>query len=106
MNPTQHWTIQRVTAILLLPLSLWLFAFLKLSFHANYFEITQWLSAPLNKIALIAWLFVVCLHSAIGLQVVFEDYISNRATQVTAIWAAKAFFSGLALACFVLLLQN
>ena len=105
MNATQHWTIQRLTAVLLLPLSYWLLAFLRLALNANYFEMLEWLSVPLNKIALIAWFVVVFYHAAIGLQVVLEDYVSHQEKQSTAIWMAYSVFAVLGLSSVVLLLQ-
>jgi len=93
----KHWTIQRLTAVLLIPLSYWLLVFLQLCLQENYFEITEWLASPLNKIALISWLIVVCYHAAIGAQVVLEDYVSNQSKQCMAIWATHSFFAILAL---------
>ena len=105
-SATHHWWMQRLTAILLIPLSYWLLAFLQLCLHANYFEMIAWLAAPVNQIGLSAWLLVVCYHAAIGLQVVLEDYVSHRGTQVAAIWTTRLFFTGLALSAIVLLLQG
>ncbi len=105
MKAAQHWTVQRLTAILLLPLSYWLIAFLRLALNGNYFEMLEWLSTPLNKTALIAWFLVVFYHSAMGLQVVLEDYISNTAKRLTAIWTAYSVCAGLGLSAVVLLLQ-
>lgn len=103
---THHWWMQRLTAILLIPLSYWLLAFLQLCFHANYFEMTEWLTTPFNQIGLSAWLLVVCYHTAIGLQVVLEDYVSHSGIQFATIWAVRAFFAGLALCAIILLFQG
>ena len=105
MNATQHWWMQRLTAILLLPLSYWLIAFLRLVLNANYFEMLEWLATPLNKIALISWFVIVCYHAAIGLQVVLEDYVSNRGYRFAAIWTVHSIFAVLGLSSIVLLLQ-
>lgn len=105
MKASKHWTVQRLTAILLLPLSYWFLEFLRFALNANYFEIIEWLSAPLNKMALIAWFLVVFYHAAIGLQVVLEDYISNTQKRLAAIWTAHSVFAGLGLSAVILLLQ-
>ncbi len=91
-SDTQHWTMQRVSAILLIPLSYWLLAFLQLCLNADYFEITEWLSSFINKMGLMSWVIVVCYHASIGVQVVLEDYISNQSKQLTAIWSVHSFF--------------
>jgi succinate dehydrogenase / fumarate reductase membrane anchor subunit len=105
-SATHHWWMQRITAILLVPLSYWLLAFLQFCLHANYFEMSAWLMEPVNKMGLIAWLLVVCYHAVIGLQVVLEDYVSHRGAQVASIWMVRLFFAGLALSSIVLLLQG
>lgn len=105
MKATQHWWMQRLTAILLLPLSYWILEFLRLSVNTNYFEIIEWLTLPLNKIALIAWFLIVCYHAAIGLQVVLEDYVSHHGKRFFAIWTVHSLFAGLGLSATILLLQ-
>jgi succinate dehydrogenase / fumarate reductase membrane anchor subunit len=106
MKAKQHWTLQRLTAILLLPLSYWLLTFLRLALNANYFEIIEWLTTPLNKIALIAWFLVVFYHAAMGLQIVLEDYISNTQKRLTLIWTTYSVLAGLGLSAVILLLQT
>lgn len=98
--------MQRLTAILLIPLSYWLLTFLQLCLHANYFEMIEWLAAPVNQMGLSAWLLVVCYHAAIGLQVVLEDYVSHQSKQITAIWITHSFFAGLVLTSIIFLLHG
>lgn len=104
MKATQHWWMQRLTAILLLPLSYWLIAFLRITLNGNYFEMLEWLALPLNKIALISWFLIVCFHATIGLQVVLEDYVSNRGYRFAAIWTVHSVFAILGLSAAILLL--
>jgi succinate dehydrogenase / fumarate reductase membrane anchor subunit len=104
MKAKQHWLMQRLTAILLLPLSYWLIEFLRLALNANYFEMLEWLALPLNKMALILWFLMIFFHASIGLQVVLEDYVSNRGYRFAAIWTVHAVFSILGLSAAVLLL--
>jgi succinate dehydrogenase hydrophobic anchor subunit len=63
-----------------------------------------WLHLPLNQYALIAWFLLVCYHGAIGMQVIFEDYIPSH-RQRLAIWTANTFFMGLALGAVIFLVQ-
>lgn len=99
-----HWLQQRLSAFFLLPLSYWLFMFAERCLHANYSEMLTWLHSPMNKYGLIAWFLLVCYHGALGIQVVFEDYIS-RSRQQLAIWSANTFFIGLALCAVLFLVQ-
>lgn len=106
MKAMQHWKLQRITAGLLVPLSYWILAFLQHCLKANYFETSAWLHEPINRFGLIAWILVVCYHTALGLQVVLEDYVSHQGKQVVAIWGVNLFFSALGLSAIVLLFQG
>ncbi len=73
---TGHWLSQRITAVALLPLSLW---FLVAAFGlGEYADARSFLAQPLNAVlsaALVACLFY---HAQLGLQVVIEDYVHVR----------------------------
>ena len=78
-----HWWVQRVTAVALLPLTVW-FAWSMLGLHLqSYDEVRGWLGQP--WVAVLAILLVVTLawHSKLGIQVVIEDYVHTRASEVT-----------------------
>jgi len=48
---THHWWMQRVTAVMLIPLSFWLVLFLNLTFTASYAQTVAWLVSLINSIA-------------------------------------------------------
>jgi succinate dehydrogenase / fumarate reductase membrane anchor subunit len=76
---TEHWWAQRLTAIGLVPLTLWFaFSMLGLS-HGQYELIVAWVAEPLNSILLILLLATLVHHSSLGLQVVIEDYVHGAA---------------------------
>jgi succinate dehydrogenase / fumarate reductase, membrane anchor subunit len=97
-SATRHWLMQRVTAIILIPLSFRLIVFLDLCMNAPYQQTVDWLKSPLNTLCIEAWLIAVCYHSAIGLQVVIEDYVANRELQAKLIKATNLSFLFLAVA--------
>jgi succinate dehydrogenase / fumarate reductase membrane anchor subunit len=81
---TGHWWSQRVTAVSLVPLTLW-FAFSVLNIdHGNYAAIAGWIAEPLNSILLILLVISVVYHSSLGLQVVIEDYV-HGATKIAVL---------------------
>ncbi len=94
---TTHWWLQRVTAVALIPLTLWLLVLMNLSFHSPYQQTVQWLASPLNSVCIIAWTLAAFYHAAIGLQVVIEDYVSSEGKKIAAVWAVKLAFLFLAL---------
>jgi len=98
---TSHWWLQRVTAVVLIPLSYWLIVLLDLSFNASYQDTVIWLSSPVNAVSIILWVVSVFYHSALGLQVVIEDYVSEDRLKKTAIWSVNLIFLVLALAALI-----
>ncbi len=78
-----HWWLQRVTAIALIPLSIWFLFLLGGMIHADYQTVLASIGKPAHAIFLI--MFVVCLfwHGALGLQVIIEDYVHTRWLDVT-----------------------
>lgn len=102
-SATKHWTLQRLSALALIPLTYWLLEFLYFCLQGNFFETSQWLNAPLNKSALLLWLLITCYHAAIGVQVVLEDYVSNLNKRKMAIWLVYALFSGVTASVIIIL---
>jgi succinate dehydrogenase / fumarate reductase membrane anchor subunit len=74
-----HWWLQRLSAILLIPLSIWLMvAVMGGLMDANRVEVSAWLENPLVAIALLGLLGAGLLHARLGVQTVLEDYIHNE----------------------------
>lgn len=73
-----HWWMQRLTALALVPLVLWFVISVISMAGASYERFTGWVSNPLVAALLIALLVATFYHAAIGLQVIYEDYISNH----------------------------
>ncbi|ULQ46586.1 succinate dehydrogenase, hydrophobic membrane anchor protein [Flagellatimonas centrodinii] len=70
-----HFWVQRVSAVALVPLALW-FVFSVARFAGNDFAVVRhWVSDPSVAVTLILFLAVTLYHSALGIQVVIEDYI-------------------------------
>lgn len=95
---THHWWAQRVTAVALIPLSLWFVAAAAHLPGAGYEEIVAWITSPWNTILLIAWIIAAYYHAALGIQVIVEDYIHTDWVKISGILAMKLFFAFLALA--------
>ncbi|MGJ8668835.1 MAG: succinate dehydrogenase, hydrophobic membrane anchor protein [Oceanococcus sp.] len=93
---TQHWWMQRLTAVALVPLSLWLVAGLACLAGADFAAVTAWLSQPLTAVAMILFLATMFYHSQLGLQVVIEDYVHGEFTRIASLVIMK--FAHVALA--------
>ncbi len=76
---TGAWRSERVTALALVPLTLWLVASLVALGGADRTAFVSWLGRPLNGFLTILLLIAVFRHTALGLQVVIEDYVHTAA---------------------------
>ena len=72
-----HWWIQRVTAIALIPLSIWFLFLVGGLLHATYPEVLASIAQPVHAIFLIVLSVCLFWHGALGLQVIIEDYVHS-----------------------------
>jgi succinate dehydrogenase / fumarate reductase membrane anchor subunit len=95
---THHWWAQRLTAIALVPLSLWFIYSLVCMTTRDYMAAIGWLQSPMTSTLLILFVFSLFYHAQLGMQVVIEDYVGNEALKITSIIVLKfvMFFAGLA----------
>jgi succinate dehydrogenase / fumarate reductase membrane anchor subunit len=95
---TAHFIAMRVSAIALVPLSLW-FAFAVIGVAGQGYEAAlAWAAAPVNAILLILLLVTSLYHAALGCQVVIEDYVHHEMGKLAAIVAVYLLCLGLGVA--------
>lgn len=77
----RHWRAQRVSALALIPLTLWFAGSLVLLPDFGFDSLRAWAATPWRAILL--GLLVACSawHSQLGVQVVIEDYVHGKSTQ-------------------------
>jgi succinate dehydrogenase / fumarate reductase membrane anchor subunit len=85
----EHWWIQRLTALALLPLMTWLLLALLWMGDYEYTTLVAWAACPVNAILLTSTVLALFWHSALGLQVIIEDYIDSKGLQLTLSVAVK-----------------
>jgi succinate dehydrogenase / fumarate reductase membrane anchor subunit len=80
----QHWWAERVTAVALVPLCLWFAASIIAHAGSDYALFIAWIRTPLATSCMILLLIALFHHSALGLQVVIEDFhhVSGRASNL------------------------
>jgi succinate dehydrogenase / fumarate reductase, membrane anchor subunit len=76
---SKHWLAERVTAIALVPLTLWFVASVIAHACSDYTVFIAWLRTPLATSGMILVLIALFHHAALGLQVVIEDYVHSGA---------------------------
>ncbi len=94
---SHHWWVQRLTAIALVPLSIWFIASLLCVSKSDYQSIVTWISNPVSAVLLIIFLSALYYHAYLGVQVVIEDYIDSEWQKIASVILVKflALFSGL-----------
>jgi len=80
-----HWWRQRVTALALVPLTLWFVIAVIGLVGADRAAVVSWVKSPLPALMLVLLLVTTFYHAALGLQVVIEDYIHGEAMRVAAL---------------------
>ncbi len=80
----EHWRLQRITALALVPLALWFVYALMSLVGAPYEAVVAWVAAPHITVLLLALIVALFWHAQLGLQVVLEDYIHAAWLQIAA----------------------
>ena len=75
---TDHWLAQRVTSLAMLPLTCIFFIFFFMNFGLEYDQVRSYFTQPFVNTLTIVFLLVTSLHVKQGLEVVIEDYISEK----------------------------
>jgi succinate dehydrogenase / fumarate reductase membrane anchor subunit len=70
-----HWWIERLTAIALLPLTVWFVWSLLCLPSFAYADVVQWIAGPWTSVLLILFVLAASWHSQLGVQVFIEDYV-------------------------------
>lgn len=92
-----HWWAQRVTAIALVPLTVWFVASVVAMAGADYAAMRAWIASPLVAVLMLLLIVATFYHAALGLQVIIEDYVHSEPAKLMAILSVKALSLLLAL---------
>ena len=102
-----HWWIQRLTAIALVPLTMWFVVSLLALPALDHATVVAWMSRSWTALLLILFVVVAAWHSQLGVRVVVEDYVHGSGvrtltlvliTFVHALFAAAGVFAVLKIA--------
>jgi len=100
-----HWWWQRLTAIALVPLTLWLTASLLAVGTAEYAVVLEWARRPLSALLIACFVLALYYHSYLGMQVIIEDYVSSTWQRITCLLALKLLAILPALVCVYALIK-
>jgi succinate dehydrogenase / fumarate reductase membrane anchor subunit len=101
---TQHFKMQRLTALANLVLVLW-FVFAVASLEGtDYLSVRAWLASPVSASLMILLVISTFYHARLGVQVVIEDYVHHEALKLGVLALLQLLTFGLATACVVAVL--
>jgi len=84
-----HWWAERVTAVALVPLTLWFVVSVVSLVGADYAAYKAWVGMQGNLVLLVVLIVVLFHHTQLGLQVIIEDYVQREATKVISLMVIK-----------------
>jgi succinate dehydrogenase / fumarate reductase membrane anchor subunit len=77
-----HFMVQRVTAVALAGLSLWVVWIVLEMLHLDYSAARALIARPWNAVLTIAFVIASFWHAQLGLQVVIEDYVHAKGLEL------------------------
>lgn len=88
-DATHHFWLQRLSAIALIPLTLWFCFSIALLPEASYISVITWLQSPFNNLLMIIIVLLSFHHVQLGLQVIIEDYIRHYGYRLAVLIISK-----------------
>jgi len=102
---TQAFWHQRLTGLLLVPLTIAFVWVLIAAQHRDYDSVRLMVGHPAVAILMLLFVLSGAYHMRIGMQVIIEDYIHNEAAKIAALVLNNVFSFVVGLACLYALLK-
>jgi succinate dehydrogenase / fumarate reductase, membrane anchor subunit len=91
-----HWWWQRITAVVLVPLSLWFAASLITMVGAGHAAAAAWVGSPGVALLLVVFILALCYHAYLGVEVVMDDYVHIEWVKAKGVLAVQVVLGLLA----------
>jgi succinate dehydrogenase / fumarate reductase membrane anchor subunit len=95
---TSHWLGQRLSAVAMVPLTLWFAVSLLMLPAFDFYTVNAWVATPLHAILLSLLVVALVYHSSLGTQVVAEDYLHAPGLRVAVLVVLRLLHVALAVA--------
>lgn len=86
---SHHWWAQRLSALALIPLSLWFVFSVVSHIGDSHGEVLAWVATPSVAVMLVLFIGFMLYHAQLGVQVVIEDYVHSEPVKVLLLLAIK-----------------
>lgn len=102
---SEHWWVQRVTAVALVPLGLWFALALAALPDLAFVTVVNWLQRPVTSVLLVLFVLSAGYHSHLGVQVVIEDYVQGKGAKAALLVGSTLAHLGLTVAAVFAVLK-
>ena len=101
----EHWWMQRLTAVALVPLAVWFVYGMVALPDFGFRAVVEWVHRPVTSILLILFVGAAAYHSFLGVQVVIEDYVAGKGSRVAMLMASAFAHTALTVAAVFSILK-
>ena len=101
----EHWWVERLTAIALIPLTVWFVVAVLMHLGVPQLAVVHWAGRPVNTVLLLALVILTFHHMQLGLQVVIDDYVHDAKSHLATSLVNKGAALVLALFAIVAILK-
>jgi len=102
---TGHWWVQRVTAVALVPLTLWFVISLLALPGLDYDTVHAWASLPTNGFLASLNVAVLAYHANLGSDVIIEDYVHSAGIKIASLLLSRFAYVLVGGACIFAILR-
>jgi len=102
---TEHFWVQRLTAIANIPLAIFFIASVVALVGADYETVKAYLSMPIVSILFLLLIGSGIYHMRLGMQVIIEDYVDGETTKLLVVIGNNFFSVLVGLACVYAVLK-
>ena len=102
---SEHFWLQRLTAVANIPLVLFFLATLVANAGGDHATVSAYLGSPVIAIVMVLLIVSGVFHMRLGMQVIIEDYVHSEGMKVLALMGNTFFSIAIALACVFALLK-
>ncbi len=86
---SRHWWTQRLSALALIPLTLWFLFSIVNQLGQEHSAVHEWVANPVTAILLILYSIFMFYHAQLGVQVVIEDYVHHHGVRLILLIFSK-----------------
>lgn len=101
----EHFWLQRVTAVALVPLVIWFIVSTLPLVGAEHAAVLAFLASPIHAVLTMLFIATGLFHMTLGVQVVIEDYIHGEAMKIALLMLNRFFAWIVGAACIFAILK-